>query len=660
MRSKLCLNMIVKNEAARIVRCLESVAPYIDYYVIFDTGSTDATPTLIADFFDGRGIPGEIHRGTFVNFEQARNTALAHARASAFPWDYLLLTDADMEFVADDKAFRETLSEPTYNVRQLGGTLAYYNCRLVSRAWKGVYHGVTHEYFDAPPRGNLETVWFKDHQDGANRKEKYTRDITLLLNALKTDPNNGRYLFYLAQSYSDCGKHKGAITSYRKRIKLGGWDEEIYISHIKLAQNLKADGDEDGFIRTLLDAYNYRPTRAEAPWELAHYYRMKGMNDASLLFSEPFLAMPYPTDTLFVNRHMHTVGIREEFSICAFYNKEKRQHGFEVCDGLSLDKTEFAGVRDLARKNLFHYLKPLSALAPSFKAKHIEFPERDGYALLNPSVTNFDSGLQMVVRTVNYDMDKDGRYLIKNTATGEINNSNPINTRNYLVKLNASLDPYDVTEIQPPLLPSPQYPLVRGFEDMRLFEWQDDLWTSSTVRELNSPGWCEQVLAKIDLSTRQPHIVEWTRMLPEKRQHEKNWMPWVIDDQLQFVYQIGKNIDPVSCKITESEVPFAIDNLRGGTQVVPFHAGYLCLVHEAGQNNGKRYYQHRFVYMEPDSSKVVVSLPFVFHDKVIEFAAGLAWQPGSDRLVISYGRQDKEAWLATITHQDVRNIMGIK
>lgn len=41
------LNMIVKNEANAILICLESVKPYIDSWVIVDTGSTDGTQTII-------------------------------------------------------------------------------------------------------------------------------------------------------------------------------------------------------------------------------------------------------------------------------------------------------------------------------------------------------------------------------------------------------------------------------------------------------------------------------------------------------------------------------------------------------------------------------------------------------------------------------------
>src|SRR5580698_5945466 len=101
----LCLNMIVKNEMANLERCLASVAPCIACWVIGDTGSTDGTQEFIRSFFAARGIPGELHSLPFGNFARARNDALDRARASTLPFDYMLLTDADMELTVQNPNF---------------------------------------------------------------------------------------------------------------------------------------------------------------------------------------------------------------------------------------------------------------------------------------------------------------------------------------------------------------------------------------------------------------------------------------------------------------------------------------------------------------------------------------------------------------------------
>jgi glycosyltransferase involved in cell wall biosynthesis len=66
--------MIVRDEALVIDRCLSSVAPFIDYWVIVDTGSTDNTPVLVEKTL--AGIPGELHHRPWKNFGHNRTEAL--------------------------------------------------------------------------------------------------------------------------------------------------------------------------------------------------------------------------------------------------------------------------------------------------------------------------------------------------------------------------------------------------------------------------------------------------------------------------------------------------------------------------------------------------------------------------------------------------------
>ena len=74
------LCMIVRNEAAVIRRCLESVLPLIDYVLIVDTGSTDATRTVVRDFLSERNIPGEVVDEPWQNFAYNRTFALRKLR----------------------------------------------------------------------------------------------------------------------------------------------------------------------------------------------------------------------------------------------------------------------------------------------------------------------------------------------------------------------------------------------------------------------------------------------------------------------------------------------------------------------------------------------------------------------------------------------------
>ncbi|HUO84436.1 MAG TPA: glycosyltransferase, partial [Thermoanaerobaculia bacterium] len=84
--------MIVRDEAHVITDTLTSVAPWIDCWVIVDTGSADRTEEIIRSFFEARRIPGTMHRREWENFGTNRTEAL---RLCAGVADYAWVLDAD-------------------------------------------------------------------------------------------------------------------------------------------------------------------------------------------------------------------------------------------------------------------------------------------------------------------------------------------------------------------------------------------------------------------------------------------------------------------------------------------------------------------------------------------------------------------------------------
>ncbi len=677
---KLCLNMIVKNEAGRITRALKSALPYISCYAITDTGSTDDTAEVIKTFFMHHKVPGIINHAPFVDWSQARNAALIAAR-SIIPrcgWDYALLMDADMEIVVKDlKKLTETLELGglAYDLEQRAGTLHYGNRRFISAKAQGMYRGVTHEFLDVETGGFIanDVAYFIDHADGANRPDKFIRDIRLLLGGLEKEPNNERYFYYLAQSYRDGNNLPKAIEWYRKRVAAGGWAEEQWSAQFNLALCYKDMQDEELFIREMLIAYNMRPSRAESLYELAHYFRLKpDKQNIAAMYAEMGMTIPRVNDLLFVSDHVYVSGLKEEFAITGFYNEQKRAKAFQVCSHLSLQPGPYGGSREVARHNLYFYIPKLAEMCPSFRTQNIKFEAPEDWTSLNPSVTNHNGRLHCIVRTVNYRINEWGQYLIKATD-GTANDSNPINTRNYLLDLGT--DPFGIPVPAPEEIHLPkglpcEYKPVIGFEDSRLFSSNGQLWTSSTVRQIHWDGNCEQVLARLapnDEGVMQ--YTDWRRMLPAHRETEKNWSPITDRDTAErlWMHRPGTTINELGHICHSNPTPYTNDVISGGSQLVKVETGgdmppfYLALVHTAYliPNSSCRYYYHRWaLYDAATFALVCLSLPFVFEDKVIEFAAGLArhpTQPGT--LVISYGYKDEAARIATINQNEVMRFL---
>ena len=661
MKPSLCLNMIVKNEAARIERCLASVLPYVKSVCILDTGSTDNTRALIGAMCDKHHVPCVVPPGEFRDFSQARNAAFAEAQrynGNALPYcQFALLMDADMVLVVDDpKAFDNlNATAGSYDMMQQAGTISYANRRLVNLDWpKAPYVGVTHEYIDIPASGMIKGAEFLDYADGANRADKFERDARLLEEALKSEPENGRYWYYLGNTYRDGNRVDDALVAYLKKFELGGWDEEQHSTLMNIADCHKKMGSDAGFVDYMLRAFSYRPTRAEPLYELAKHYREQGNNAAALMFAKRGMAIPRPNDLLFVNDFAYSHGCRYEYSIAGYYDPAERPGAFEVTNALALDPTFDAGLRWSARSNLFWHTQPLAAHAPSFKAVKLAFEAPENYVAMNPSVTEFAGHIYCNVRCVNYTIDENGRYIIRATQK-ETQPHAPIDTRNFVLKLDDSLDEVTCREVIWER-PAPKFDLVTGLEDVRL--WHDDnggLAFNACVRELSAFGQPQQVIGKLSFVDNLTMLANGVMPISPEDQCEKNWMHL---EGMRFVYRldkIAKVEGPGKSVIKKVEnCPAAVGDIAGSSQCIPFNDGHLCVVHEAHYGaDGKRAYWHRFAWLNRFRELRRISKPFVFFDRQIEFCAGLARHPNGEQLLLSFGVRDAEAWIATIERTEV-------
>ena len=317
----ICLNMIVKNESRIIERCLASVYDMIDTWCIIDTGSTDGTQEIIKKYLKDK--PGVLIEKPWVNFGHNRNEALELARN----WgDWTLLTDADMVLVNKgfDKA-QLSLEADAYDVMQDNHGTCYNNMRLMNnkKSWKCI--GVTHEYYDCEggvnARAFLDSFYFNDVSDGGSKGDKFERDIKLLTQGLIDEPDNVRYMFYLAQSYRDIRQWDKAIEWYTKRYEAGGWDEEVWFSLYMVGWCMvnREDIFED-VSPVMFKAWMLRPWRIEPMWILSIEARKKQLWHHAYQLSKIAATGEWPKqDVLFINKNAYGMGSLDEFGISSYY-----------------------------------------------------------------------------------------------------------------------------------------------------------------------------------------------------------------------------------------------------------------------------------------------------------------------------------------------------
>src|SRR4051812_47694072 len=330
--TKICLNMIVKNEVKVLPRLIRSVKDYIDYYVIVDTGSTDDTIALIRREMASYGIEGEVHERPWVNFGVNRQQALELALA-ADKADFLLFIDADEELRVSDPKFYEKLEpDVTYEIEKHQDELRYAVHHLVNvRAGRYRWEGPAHNYLvelEAPPRWEVrKDVWIIFHQaegaksHGVTQEEKFLRDARLFEAELSRNPDDARSQFYLAQSYRDAERFEPALAAYKKRASMeNGWDEERFIAQLEAGRLcVRLEKSEAVVLSELLAAYALRPTRAEPLYELACYYRHKEAWPMATLFAKAGVQTPRPSDRLFVFDSIYAWRLLDELAVSAYW-----------------------------------------------------------------------------------------------------------------------------------------------------------------------------------------------------------------------------------------------------------------------------------------------------------------------------------------------------
>ncbi|MEI8365291.1 MAG: glycosyltransferase [Parachlamydiaceae bacterium] len=360
--------MIVKNESSIIERCLDSVKDIIDCVSICDTGSTDNTVEIIEQFLREHHIPGKVHHHCWENFGHNRSLSASAAQETlgelsiSLPDTYLLLLDADMIFVISPKFKKNELCNDCYSLVQKSSCISYYNTRLIraSLPWKCV--GVTHEYWlceKSATKGKLQSLWIDDREDGGCKADKYERDVRLLTKGLEDDPDNGRYMFYLAQTYRCMNDYDKAIEWYTKRIAKGGWKEEVWYAKYMIGTLYESKEQWDQALVWYLDSYQHNPARAEPFEKIALHYRLKNQHDLAYFFAAQGSKIPYPVnEQLFIADPVYNYRFDEELSIAAYYTPF-REEGFAAVERLLSNKLVPRSSKLQAEKNLRFYAENL-------------------------------------------------------------------------------------------------------------------------------------------------------------------------------------------------------------------------------------------------------------------------------------------------------------
>jgi tetratricopeptide (TPR) repeat protein len=663
--NKIILNLMIKNESKIIERCIGRALEHVDAISILDTGSTDNTVEVCNTFLKTSGKPFKVSVEPFKNFGYNRTVSFQKAQelCKELGWDanitYAMAVDADM-IIKPSPAFKDyKLTVPGYNVIQQNSALKYYNNRFMrcSYDWKCV--GSTHEYWSGDPTEKIpfEIFYIDDVNDGGCKSDKFERDVRLLTEDLKTEPNNGRTHFYLAQSYKDSGKTKEAIQHYKKRIKIGGWFEEVWYSHYQIAKCYEMLNQPEKFESWMLRAFKFHPHRAEPLYNLTRHFKDKYEHYKAYHYYLKGKDIPYPKDdVLFIEPDVYNGLFEYENTILSCYVPAKTKQECLV------DMVKYINTRtihiDNVWDNIHYYIEPLESHIYKGEYSKLFFPQQDEYQVSSCSIVPYKGRMLMNTRYVNYSIDSRGQYHMRSSDGN-------VKTKNGMTYLNSSCYPVEnvtMMKEEPTVL---YHSNIEGLEDVRLFSFKDKIHFTASSKNLTDDG--KIVMATGEYNPNE-HMMKNINVIrpPKPSDCEKNWIfvpetslitTEVAKDRMNFIYgwhpmEIGSVTDNKLTIHTKFDTPRIFSRFRGSSTICEYDSKLWAVVHFVKYSTPRVYY-HSLVQFNRETMKPEqYSLPFVFRKHAIEYCLGMYIRDG--KIYFVFSQNDNEPGLITMPFNNLK------
>jgi hypothetical protein len=125
----------------------------------------------------------------------------------------------------------------------------------------------------------------------------------------------------MAQSYRDAGMNERSIEAYQRRVDLGGWAEEVYISRYWIARQKQIlERPDEDIIDAYLKAWEYRPNRLESLYHLIKFLGTRKRYALGFALSSIGMKTGPCSDILFVEDDIWKWRMPDEYSVLAYYN----------------------------------------------------------------------------------------------------------------------------------------------------------------------------------------------------------------------------------------------------------------------------------------------------------------------------------------------------
>ena len=555
--------------------------------------------------------------------------------------------------------FNKSILSKTESLVILQGNDSFYyqNLRIVKNNGLYKYVGVTHEYIDTPQNNTTicldkNAIFIRDIGDGGSKNDKFERDIRLLLDGIKEEPNNARYYFYLANSYHDSGRFQEAINVYKKRIELGGWKEEVWYSYYRIGLCFKNMNKFSDALFYWLEGYDYYPERLEGIYEIIKHYRILSKHKLCLKFyniAKEILDNDEKRDSyLFLHNDIYSHQIYYEYTIFAAYcnitniNKEiitvfnNSTNGFELNNILSNMKF-YKNI--LQKKTLLNVDSNINSV---INGENVNFLSSSSCLIKTP---NHD-GYLCNIRYVNYFIQPNGNY---------------INCEKHIITFNKCIElDYNFKIINQKLFDVLfDGRLYIGIEDVKIYydKYKDKMIYIGTGYHSNNK--IGIVSGEYNLNQKSLEINELTQNF-NNTQCEKNWIFVDYKSETHIIYDWhplrickleNNNITVIETKTT----PKIFSRIRGsscgyvynkklgvnetGNIKIDIVESEIWFINHIVSYETPRHYYHIISVFDTNMNLLRYSAPFKFEGEPIEYCLSIVVE--DDTVLINYSVWDR-------------------
>ena len=374
----MCFATMCKNEEHCIQNTLESVYKHIDYWVVCDTGSTDRTCEIVKNFFEEKGIPGELHVDEWVGFDHNKSLMMERAKDKT---DYVLHLDADDLLINGLDFGKNDIGDDAYFMNVTRGTLKWMALIIFNNRLTWRFCGVAHTTIKCKEKESFTTKDISNRNsyvsgEGIGSRafdpKKFLYDAEKLkkqfFDTLLSDPDdlNSRSAFYTGQSYQDYGMLEEAIKWYKLYTKLNvTWFEEIFECNMRIAYCMMKLNYKLSDIESQMSlAINTEPDRAEPYYFMGKHCNEIGEYEKAYNYLRAAKSSEYKSVKekyrLFIQETMYGIYNNDELSVACFWT-DRFDEGYKYLLEI-LNDERFSSSKDRLLTNQKHFQDRMGVL----------------------------------------------------------------------------------------------------------------------------------------------------------------------------------------------------------------------------------------------------------------------------------------------------------